>query len=168
MKAAVYDRYGPPDVVRIAEVARPAADDHEVLVKVHATTVNRTDCGFRRARPFFTRLFTGLRRPRVKVQGGEFAGEVEAVGREVTSFAVGDRVFGFTGERFGAHAEYLTIPEDGSLATIPAAMTYEQAAPSTEGRSMRCRRSGRRRCGAARSSWSMAPPAPSGRRRCSC
>ena len=105
MKAAVYDRYGPPDVVRIAEVAEPAANDHEVLVKVHATTVNRTDCGFRGAGPFFTRFFTGLRRPRVKVQGGEFAGQVEAVGRGVTSFAVGDRVFGFTGERFGAHAE---------------------------------------------------------------
>ena len=133
MKAAVYDRYGPPDVVRIAEVAEPAANDHEVLVKVHATTVNRTDCGFRGARPFFTRFFTGLRRPRVKVQGGEFAGQVEAVGRGVTSFAVGDRVFGFTGERFGAHAEYLTIPEDGSLATIPTGMTYEQAAPGTEG-----------------------------------
>ena len=81
MKAAVYDRYGPPDVVRIAEVAEPAANDHEVLVKVHATTVNRTDCGFRGARPFFTRFVTGLRRPRVKVQGGEFAGQVEAVGR---------------------------------------------------------------------------------------
>jgi NADPH:quinone reductase-like Zn-dependent oxidoreductase len=133
MKAAVYDRYGPPEVVRIAEVAKPAANDHEVLVKVHATTVNRTDCGFRGARPFFTRFFTGLRRPRVRVQGGEFAGQVEAVGRGVTSFVVGDRVFGFTGERFGAHAEYLTIPEDGSLATIPTGMTYEQAAPGTEG-----------------------------------
>jgi len=133
MKAAVNDRYGPPDLVRIAEVAKPTANDHELLVKVQATTVNRTDCGFRGAKPFFTRFFTGLRRPRVRVQGGEFAGEVEAVGREVTSFAVGDRVFGFTGDRFGAHAEYLTIPQDGSLATIPAAMTYEQAAPGTEG-----------------------------------
>jgi NADPH:quinone reductase-like Zn-dependent oxidoreductase len=132
MKAAVYNRYGPPDVVRIAEVARPTANDHEVLVKVHATTVNRTDCGFRRAKPF-TRFLTGLRRPRVEVQGGEFAAEVVAVGREVTPFAVGDRVFGFTGGRFGAHAEYLTIPGDGSLATIPAGLTYEQAAPSTEG-----------------------------------
>jgi NADPH:quinone reductase-like Zn-dependent oxidoreductase len=133
MRAAVNDRYGPPDVVRIAEVAEPAPADNELLVKVHATTVNRTDCGFRAARPFPIRLFTGLRRPRARIQGGEFAGEVEAVGAGVTSFAVGDRVFGFTGQRFGAHAEYLTIPEDGSLAGIPAGLTYEQAAPATEG-----------------------------------
>jgi NADPH:quinone reductase-like Zn-dependent oxidoreductase len=133
MKAAVHRRYGPPDVVRIAEVDKPTAEHHEVLVKVHATTVNRTDCGFRGAKPFLTRFFTGLVRPRVMVQGGEFAGEVEAVGGDVKSFKVGDRVFGFAGFRFGAHAEYLAIPEHGSLASIPASLTYEQAAPSTEG-----------------------------------
>ena len=133
MKAAVNTSYGPPDVVRIAEVDRPAARHGEVLVKVHATTVNRTDCGFRGAKPFLTRFVTGLARPRVTVQGSEFAGQVEALGRGVTSFQVGDRVFGFTGLRFGAHAEYLTIPEDASLATIPAGLTLEQAAPSTEG-----------------------------------
>jgi NADPH:quinone reductase-like Zn-dependent oxidoreductase len=133
MKAAVNTSYGPPDVVRIADVPTPTPGDHELLVKVHATTVNRTDCGFRGAKPFLTRFVTGLARPRVTVQGSEFAGQVEAVGGGVTSFQVGDRVFGFTGLRFGAHAEYLTIPEDGSLATIPASLTYEQAAPSTEG-----------------------------------
>jgi NADPH:quinone reductase-like Zn-dependent oxidoreductase len=133
MKAAVNASYGPPDVVRIAEVAKPTPRDHELLVRVHATTVNRTDCGFRGAKPFLTRFFTGLARPRVTVQGSEFAGQVEALGRGATSFSVGDRVFGFTGLRFGAHAEYLTIPEDGSLATIPAGLTYEEAAPSTEG-----------------------------------
>jgi NADPH:quinone reductase-like Zn-dependent oxidoreductase len=133
MKAAVHTRYGPPDVVRIAEVAKPAANDNQVLVKVHATTVNRTDCGLRAAKPFIVRFFTGLRRPRATVLGNEFAGVVEAVGGGVTSFEVGDRVFGFNGVSFGAHAEYLTIPEDGSLATMPANSTFEEAAASTEG-----------------------------------
>jgi NADPH:quinone reductase-like Zn-dependent oxidoreductase len=133
MKAAVHTSYGPPDVVRIAEVEKPAARDGEVLVKVHATTVNRTDCGFRAAKPFFVRFFTGLVRPRVAVLGSEFAGEVEAVGNGVRSFEVGDRMFGFSGSRFGAHAEYMAIPEDGSVAAMPANVTFEEAAASTEG-----------------------------------
>jgi NADPH:quinone reductase-like Zn-dependent oxidoreductase len=137
MKAAVHTRYGPPDVVRISAVTKPTAKDNQVLVKVHATTVNRTDCGFRAGKPFIVRFFTGLIRSKVTVLGNEFAGEVEAVGSGVTSFEVGDRVFGYSGlqhgSRFGAHAEYLAMPEDGSLTTIPANVTYEQAAPSTEG-----------------------------------
>jgi NADPH:quinone reductase-like Zn-dependent oxidoreductase len=104
-----------------------------VLVRVHVTTVNRTDCGFRAAKPFVVRFFSGLISPRMTVLGTEFAGVVEAVGRGVTSFEVGDDVFGFSEGRFGAHAEYLSIPEDGSLATMPANVTYEEAAPSTEG-----------------------------------
>jgi NADPH:quinone reductase-like Zn-dependent oxidoreductase len=133
MKAAVHTRYGPPDVVRVLEVAKPAAKANEVLVKVHATTVNRTDCGFRAAKPFIVRFFTGLVRPRVTVLGNEFAGVIEAVGGGVTSFKLGDRVFGYCEGRFGAHAEYLVVPQAGSLATMPAGLTYEQAAPSTEG-----------------------------------
>jgi NADPH:quinone reductase-like Zn-dependent oxidoreductase len=133
MRAAVRTRYGPPDVVRVVEVEKPAAKDHEVLVRVHATTVNRTDCGLRAAKPFIYRFFVGLRRPRLKVLGNEFAGQVEAVGAGVTAFEVGDRVFGFSGTVFGAHAEYLTMPEDGMLATMPAGLSYEEAAPSTEG-----------------------------------
>ena len=132
MKAAVHTRYGPPEVVRIADVDKPTAKDHEVLVKVHVTTVNRTDCAFRSAKPFIDRFFSGLLRPKATVLGCEFAGVVEAVGRGVTSFEVGDKVFGFSEWRFGAHAEYLSIPEDGSLATMPANVTYEEAA-STEG-----------------------------------
>jgi NADPH:quinone reductase-like Zn-dependent oxidoreductase len=120
-------------VVRISELDKPAATDNEVLVKVHATTVNRTDSGLRAAKPFINRFFTGLRRPRVTVLGNEFAGAVEAVGSGVTSFQVGDRVFGYNGTRFGAHAEYVAMPQDGSLATMPANVTYEEAAPSTEG-----------------------------------
>jgi NADPH:quinone reductase-like Zn-dependent oxidoreductase len=133
MKAAVHTRYGPPDVVRISEIDKPAAKDNEVLVKVHATTVNRTDSGLRAAKPFINRFFTGLRRPRVTVLGNEFAGAVEAVGGGVRSFMVGDRVFGYNGTRFGAHAEYVAMPQDGSLATMPAKVTYEEAAASTEG-----------------------------------
>jgi len=133
MRAAVRTRYGPPDVVRVVEVEKPAAKDNEVLVRVHATTVNRTDCGLRAAKPFIYRFFLGLRRPRLTVLGNEFAGQVEAVGSGVRSFEVGDRVFGFSGTRFGAHAEYLTMPEGGLLATMPADLSYEEAAPSTEG-----------------------------------
>lgn len=134
MKAAVRTRYGPPDVVRIVDVAEPIAEDGEVLVKVHATTVNRTDCGFRAAKPFFVRFFSGLLRPRRTILGTEFAGEVEAVGGGVTSFEVGDRVFGFSeDDRFGAHAEFLSVPAHGAIATMPARMTFERAAPSTEG-----------------------------------
>jgi NADPH:quinone reductase-like Zn-dependent oxidoreductase len=133
MRAAVRTSYGLPDVVRIAEVDKPTPKDNQVLVKVHATTVNRTDCGFRAGKPFFVRALTGLPRPRVTVLGTEFAGTVEAVGAEVTSFAVGDRVFGFKGLPFGAHAEFMAIPEDGFLATMPAQLSFEEAAPSTEG-----------------------------------
>jgi NADPH:quinone reductase-like Zn-dependent oxidoreductase len=133
MRAAVRTRYGPPDVVRIAEVAVPAVGERDVLVKVHVTTVNRTDCGFRAAHPFFIRVFTGLFKPRRTILGTEFAGTVEAVGGSVTSFEVGDRVFGFHEWRFGAHAEYLSITDDGPIATMPANLTFEQAAPSTEG-----------------------------------
>jgi NADPH:quinone reductase-like Zn-dependent oxidoreductase len=133
MKAAVHTRYGPPEVVRISEIEKPAVKDHEVLVKVHATTVNRTDCGLRAAKPFIYRFFIGLTRPRMTVLGNEFAGVVEAVGGGVTTFEVGDRVFGFSGTSFGAHAEYLAIPEDGLIATMPADLTFEEAAPGTEG-----------------------------------
>jgi NADPH:quinone reductase-like Zn-dependent oxidoreductase len=133
MKAAVHTRYGPPEVVRIAEVEKPAIKDDEVLVRVHAATVNRTDCGFRAGKPFIVRFFAGLIRPRATVLGGEFAGVVEAVGGGVRSFTAGDRVFGFSEGSFGAHAEYLPMPGDGPLAIMPANVTFEQAAPSTEG-----------------------------------
>jgi NADPH:quinone reductase-like Zn-dependent oxidoreductase len=133
MKAAVHTSYGPPDVVRVVEVEKPAPKPNELLVRVHATTVNRTDCGFRAAEPFLVRLFAGLARPKVTVLGNEFAGVVEAVGGGVRSFEAGDRVFGYCEGRFGAHAEYLVVAETSTVATIPAGLTYEQAAPSTEG-----------------------------------
>ena len=132
MKAAVHTRYGPPDVVRVSDVDMPAVKEHDVLVKVHPT-VNRTDCGFRAGKPFIVRFFSGRLKPRATVLGTEFAGVVEAVGSGVTSFSAGDRVFGFSEGRFGAHAEYLVMRDDGALAAMPANATFEQAAPSTEG-----------------------------------
>ncbi|MGJ6967610.1 NAD(P)-dependent alcohol dehydrogenase [Streptosporangium sp. G11] len=133
MKAAVRIRYGSPEVVRFAEAEKPAVKDDELLVKVHATTVNRTDCALRAAKPFIWRFFTGLVRPKLRILGNEFAGEVEAVGGGVTAYRVGDRVFGYNDGTFGAHAEYMAIPQDGALAIMPEGLTYEEAAPSTEG-----------------------------------
>lgn len=133
MTAAVHTRYGPPEVVRITEVAKPTAEDNELLVRVHATTVNRTDSATRTAKPFFVRLITGIVRPRVTVLGSEFAGEVEAIGAGVTSFKVGDKVFGYNEGPFGAHAQYLSIPENASVTTMPANVSFDEAAASTEG-----------------------------------
>ena len=131
MRAVVYDRYGPPEVQRLEEVERPVPKDDEVLIKIHATTVNRTDCGWRSAHPFFVRLFIGLRRPQRRILGGELAGEVAAVGAAVTDFAVGDRVFGVSG--FGAHAEYVCLRQDRPLTQMPEGMTFEEAAAVCDG-----------------------------------
>jgi NADPH:quinone reductase-like Zn-dependent oxidoreductase len=129
----VNTRYGPPEVVRLEEVAKPEPAPGELLIKVHATTVNRTDCGVRQSDPFIVRLFTGLTKPRHTILGNEFAGEVEAVGQEVTSFTEGDPVFGLAADESGAHAEYITLPESGPVAPKPDAITYEQAAASCDG-----------------------------------
>lgn len=133
MKAAVAIRYGPPTVVRVIDVTRPAPQANELLVRVHATTVNRTDCGFRGAHPWFIRGFSGLTKPKRTVLGNEFAGVVEAVGADVRRFAVGDRVFGYDDTRFGAHAEYLAIGQDAAVATMPDGRDFEAMAPATEG-----------------------------------
>ena len=133
MKAVINTVYGPPEVTRLMDVNKPTPGDNEVLIKVHATTVNRTDCGFRSAQYFITRIFSGLFRPRNKTLGNEFAGEVESIGKSVMSFRVGDKVFGYDDKKFGAHAEYKTMAEGGAITTIPANRTYEEAAPITEG-----------------------------------
>ena len=119
MKAIVYKEYGPPEVAVVDEVPTPVPGDHEVLVKVHASTVNRTDCGFRSAEYFIVRFFSGLLRPKNQILGCEFAGEIESIGKNVTSFKVGDRVFGFNEAKFGGHAEYMTIPETKAIDLIP-------------------------------------------------
>ncbi len=134
MKAAIYTKYGPPDVVRVAEVGKPAPKPNEVLIKVHATTVNRTDCGFRKPEYFFIiRLIHGVFRPGRRILGSEFAGEVEAVGQEVKSFKKGDQVFGLIGAAFGAHAEYVCVPEQSPIALKPATMSYQEAAAVCDG-----------------------------------
>ncbi len=131
MRAIVHDRYGPPDVLRLEDVERPVPKEDEVLVRIHATTVNRTDCGVRSATPFVVRFFAGLRRPKRRILGMEFAGEVEAVGAAVTDFAVGDRVFGIRGA--GAHAEFVSVRESGPLAHMPDGSSFEEAAAVPDG-----------------------------------
>ena len=130
MRAVVHDRYGPPEVLRLEEVERPAPGPDQVLVRIHATTVNQTDCHMRRARPFFWRFFTGFRRPRRRTLGLELAGVVEAVGTGVTEFAPGDRVFGMA---YSANAEFACVKEGGVLAHVPAGMSLEEAAAVCDG-----------------------------------
>jgi NADPH:quinone reductase-like Zn-dependent oxidoreductase len=131
VRAVLHDRYGPPDVLRVADVERPVPKDDEILVRVHATTVTRTDCGLRKARPFFIRYWTGLRRPKYRTLGMEFAGEVEAAGAAVGEFAVGDHVFGVKG--YGANAEFVCVREGAPVAHKPAAMPFEEAAAVCDG-----------------------------------
>src|SRR5918995_3983730 len=123
MRAVVHDRYGPPEVLRVEEVERPVPKEDEVLVRVHATTVNRTDCGLRSAEYWFTRVFTGLLRPKRRIAGMELAGAVEAVGAAVTEFQVGDEVFGVAAR---ANAEYVCVREGGVLAHKPARLSFEE------------------------------------------
>jgi NADPH:quinone reductase-like Zn-dependent oxidoreductase len=134
MRAVVHDRYGPPDVLRLEEVERPVPADDEVLVQIHATTVNRTDCHIRAANPFLWRLFgAGFLRPKQRFSGSDFAGEVVAVGAAVKEFAVGDEVFGTSGYRFGAHAEFMCLRESARVAHKPAGMGFEEAAAIPDG-----------------------------------
>ena len=133
MKAIVYTKYGPPEVLQLKEVEKPVPKDNEVLIKIYATTVNRTDSATIRAKPFFARLLTGIFKPKKQTPGTEFAGNIEEIGKNVNSLKIGDRVFGFDDQGSGSHAQYITISEDKGLATIPEHITYEQAAASTEG-----------------------------------
>ena len=141
MKAIVYSQYGSPDVLHLADVEKPRPRDNELLIKVHATSVNFGDTmarnfkaispsRFNMAFPIWlmSKMAFGLNRPNVTVLGNEFAGEIEVVGSDVTKFKPGDQVFGYTGERMGAYAEYLCIPANGVLAIKPAKLTFEEAA----------------------------------------
>jgi len=133
MRAIVHDRYGGPEVLRLDEVERPVPADNEVLVRVHATTVTRTDCHIRAAKPFAWRFFAGLTRPKRRILGIELAGRVEAVGPAVSEFAVGDAVFGGSPGRFGAHAEFVCVRENAALAHKPSGMSFEDASAVCDG-----------------------------------
>jgi NADPH:quinone reductase-like Zn-dependent oxidoreductase len=132
VKAVVHDRYGPPEVLRIEDVPKPQPGERDVLVRVHATTVNRSDVHSRAAHPWVSRAFTGWLRPKQPVTGSEYAGVVERIGTAVTEFSPGDRVFGATGGS-RAHAEYLSVRADTAIAAMPDRVTFEEAAASTDG-----------------------------------
>lgn len=133
MKAIEYNSYGGPEVMKIREVPTPQPAANEMLVRISATTVTATEAKFRRGHPFVTRLFTGLLHPRLKRLGEELAGQVVAVGTEVTKFKVGDRVFGTAGPNFGANAEYICLPEDAVLTRTPTHLSDAEAAASIDG-----------------------------------
>ena len=134
MKAIVYTEYGPPDVLHLNDVAKPAPKDDEVLIKIHATTVTTGDVnarGFTFVPPGFgplPRLMFGIRKPNKTILGSDVSGEIESVGKDVRSFKEGDQVYGIDGEGLGTYAEYVCRPEEGALAIKPAGMTYEEAA----------------------------------------
>jgi NADPH:quinone reductase-like Zn-dependent oxidoreductase len=133
MKAATRSAYGPPEVLIIREIPEPVPANNEILIKVKAATVNRTDCGILFGNPFIIRFFTGLTKPRDQVTGTDFAGRIEVVGKDVKSFKVGDRVWGFDDNGLASHAEYMALAENKAITTIPGDITYEQAAASIEG-----------------------------------
>jgi NADPH:quinone reductase-like Zn-dependent oxidoreductase len=134
MKAAVFTKYGPPEVIEIKNIEKPVPKNNEILVKMFATSMNRTDCGFRKPEyPLIIRLINGIFKPRITVMGSEFSGEVETIGKDVKLFKPGDKVFGLKTNKFGTHAEYISISEDGSIALKPDNISYEDAGGVCDG-----------------------------------
>lgn len=133
MKAVIYEKYGSPEVLQLKEVEKPVPKENEVLIKNYVTTVTATDCVFRRGEPAFSRLFTGLTKPKNQVLGSEFAGKVESVGKEVKTFKAGDKVYGTT-PGYGSYQEYICLPvEKSTLAKIPANKNYNEAIACCDG-----------------------------------
>ncbi|MBP9789395.1 MAG: NAD(P)-dependent alcohol dehydrogenase [Bacteroidia bacterium] len=128
MKAAVYTQYGPPEVLRVKQVERPLPQKNEILLRIRATSVNSGDWRLRKADPYAVRLFFGLLKPKINILGSVFSGEVESIGEEVKQFKVGDIVFGHTDMSFGSYAEYLSLPEDASIALKPSNISHNEAA----------------------------------------
>ncbi len=128
MRAAVYNKYGSPEVLELREIEKPIPKDNEVLIKIYAATVTAVDSIFRRGDQFFARMATGVTKPKVPILGSDLAGEIEAVGKDVKLFKTGEQVFGDSGAATGTHAEYICLPEMGPLALKPAGMTFEEAA----------------------------------------
>jgi NADPH:quinone reductase-like Zn-dependent oxidoreductase len=133
MKAAVRDQYGDPSILRIEQVEIPNPKPKEILIKIHATTVNRTDVGVLRGMPLVFRFFTGLFKPRYRSTGTDFAGEVVGAGHQVTHFKVGDRVWGFLDEGLPTHAAYFAMPEQGNVTFIPNNWDFDQIVACAEG-----------------------------------
>lgn len=133
MKAIVITRYGPPEVLEFREVEKPTPKDNEVLIKIHTSAVVATDPMFRKGDPFIGRLFTGLTKPKHSIPGDVLAGEIEAVGKDVTKFKNGDRVYAACAATQGGQAEYICLPQDGPLAIMPANMSYVEAAGVPDG-----------------------------------
>jgi NADPH:quinone reductase-like Zn-dependent oxidoreductase len=133
MKAAVYTQYGPPEVVKIMDLPVPRPKENEILIKVHASTVNRTEAGFRSAEYFVSRFWSGLFRPKIQVLGCEFAGVIEDVGKNVSLFKKGDKVFGYDDAKFGAHAENMVLSEKAAISLMPKNLGFEESAALTEG-----------------------------------
>lgn len=133
MKAVTRTKYGPPNVLEVKSIEKPIPKNNEILIRVHATTVNRTDCGILTGKPYIIRAFVGLSKPRDLVPGTDFAGQIEAIGKAVSEFKVGDRVFGLYDEGLRSQAEYMTIREDKALTKIPDGVSYAAAVASAEG-----------------------------------
>ncbi len=133
MKSAIRKKYGSSDILKIENIEKPIIKDNELLIKVYATTVNRTDCAILTGKPFIMRFFTGLTKPKLPTPGTDFAGKIEAIGNKIKSFKINEKVFGFDDQGLSSQAEYMVFSEEGGITTIPNNISYEEAAASLEG-----------------------------------